>query len=86
MIKVLETYSFMDLLKDYNYVPAADQHVIQFPENIASLVEYFTDMVKGGTTDYDFMDLLGDNGYVPVNDNWVKTNIDDYDEIIKIAS
>lgn len=86
MTTFINNYSFMDLLKDYNYVPEADQHAIQFPENIASLVEFFTDMVKNRTADYDFMDLLGDNGYVPVNDNWVKSNSNDNDEIINIAS
>ena len=76
---------FIDLLKDYNYVPEAEKSAIEFPENVAALVEFFTDLVKSRTNDYDFMDLLGDNGYVPVNDNWVKSIKDNNKEIIEIA-
>lgn len=86
MTNVLNTYSFMDLLKDYNYVPEAEKSEVEFPENIASMVEYFTDFIKNKTEDYDFMDLLGDKGYVPVNDNWYKTYTNDNDENVKIAS
>lgn len=76
----------MDLLKDYNYVPATEKSEIEFPENIASLVEYFTDLVKSKTEDYDFLDLLSDKGYAPVNDNWVKTYVNDNGDTVKIAS
>lgn len=86
MTSVFNTYSFMDLLKDYSYVPEADAPIVEFPTNLASVVEFFTDMVKSRTTDYDFMDLLGDNGYVPVNDNWVKPYTITSSDIEKIAS
>lgn len=85
MTNVFKEYNFMDLLKDYNYVPEAEKSVIEFPENVAALVEFFTDMIKNSTTDYTFLDLLGDKGYVPVNDNWVKAIKDNNEEIIKIA-
>ncbi len=86
MTKIFNTYCFMDLLKDYNYVPEADKPVVEFPANLASVVEYFTVFIKSRSEDYDFMDLLGDNGYVPVNDNWVKPYTIDPDDIEKIAS
>jgi len=86
MTNVLNTYNFMDLLKEYNYVPETDRSEIRFPENIAALVEYFTDLVRSKTEDYDFMDLLGDKGYVPVNDNWVKSRINKKQDSLKIAS
>jgi len=86
MTQVLSTYGFMDLLKEYNYVPETEKNEIEFPENIAALVAYFTDLVKSRTEDYDFLDLLDDKGYVPVNDNWIKSYINDNDEINKIAS
>ncbi|HPF45399.1 MAG: hypothetical protein KDF58_07095 [Alphaproteobacteria bacterium] len=86
MINVLKTYSFMDLLKDYNYVPEAEKSAIEFPENVSALVEYFTDLIKNKTEDYDFMSLLGDKGYVPVNDNWTKSYVNDNSKIEKIAS
>lgn len=85
MTNVLKRYGFMDLLKDYNYVPEAEKSAIEFPENVAALVEFFTDLIKNRTVDYDFMDLLSDKGYVPVNDNWVKSIKDNNEEIIKVA-
>ncbi|MBL4601948.1 MAG: hypothetical protein JKY84_04320 [Emcibacteraceae bacterium] len=86
MTNVLSTYSFMDLLKDYNYVPEAEKSAIEFPENISALVEYFTDLIKSRTEDYDFMDLLSDNGYVPVNDNWTKPYTNDNNKDVQLAS
>ena len=86
MTNVFNTYSFMDLLKDNNYVPEAATPVVEFPANVASMMEYFTDFVKSSSEDYDFMDLLGDNGYIPVNDNWVKPYTITKVDIEKIAS
>ncbi len=86
MTNVFNTYSFMDLLKDNNYVPEAAAPIVEFPTNVASVVEYFTDMLKNTSEDYDFMDLLSDNGYVPVNDNWVKPYTITSDDIEQIAS
>ncbi len=86
MIRMFNTYSFMDLLKDYNYVPEAEKTEVEFPENVTALVASFMDMIKSRTTDYDFMDLLGDSGYVPVNDNWVKVLSNDNNDGEKVAS
>lgn len=86
MTNVLTAYTFMNLLKDYNYVPEAEKIEIEYPTNLAALVEFFMDMIKNKTTDYDFMDLLGDNGYVPVNDNWKKIRSNDNEKIVDIAS
>ncbi len=84
MTNIFNTYCFMDLLKDYNYVPEADRSETAVSQDFTKLVTSFSNFIKNKTTDYDFMDLLGDNGYVPVNDNWVKSKSDDI--IVEIAS
>ena len=94
MTNIFTTYSFMDLLKDYNYVPASDQNEVTLEDNINGLIENeintiistVTSFVKSNTQDYDFMDLLKDNGYVSVNDNWVKSYSNDNDVAIVVAS
>lgn len=86
MINILSMYSFMDLLKDYNYVPEAEHVETQTSHNITVLVDFVSNLVKVKTTDYDFMDLLANNGYVPTNDNWAKPYSNDNNEIVEIAS
>lgn len=86
MTNIFNTYSFMDLLKDYNYVPTAVQSKISIFQIINNLIEKVSGLITDKTTDYDFMDLLGDNGYVPVNDNWIKSSRNDNGKIINIAS
>ena len=86
MIKVLDTYSFMDLLKDYNYVPEADRVEAEFQSNIAAMVGFVKGLVKEQTTDYDFMDLLSNNGLEAVNDDWSKDHSNDNGVVDKIAS
>ena len=84
----------MELLKDYNYVPASDQNEVTLKENINGLIENeinsiinaVTSFVKSSSLDYDFMDLLKDNGYVSVNDNWVKSYSNDNAPAIKAVS
>ncbi len=76
----------MDLLKDYNYVPTTDQNDTQYYQVVKNLINKLSGLVADRTRDYDFMDLLVDNGYVPINDNWIKSNSNDNDQIIDIAS
>lgn len=56
------TYSFMDLLKDHNYVPKTDHGSNDF---ISSFKDFF-ERTNGVAADYNFMDLLNDHGQVPV--------------------
>ncbi|MBT6032521.1 MAG: hypothetical protein HOH19_08090 [Kordiimonadaceae bacterium] len=86
MTTVFNTYSFMDLLKDYNYVPETVQSENNLLSKAITLIAQITGIVKSKTEDYDFMDLLGDNGCVPVNDNWVKSHTNDNAKLINIAS
>jgi len=63
MTTLTTTYSFMDLLKDYNYVPETDHSENFFLLTIKSAYNRLADLVR--TNDYNFMDLLKDNDYVP---------------------
>lgn len=86
MTTVINTASFMDLLKDYNYVPETVQSENNFLAKATTFIALVTGIVKSKTEDYDFMDLLGDNGYVPVNDNWIKSHTNDNAKLVNIAS
>lgn len=86
MTKVFTTYSFMDLLKDYNYVPDTENETTKHSYNVKALIELVSNFVNSRTYDYDFMDLLTDNGYKPVNDNWVKSHSTDNKDTVEIAS
>ena len=86
MTTVLNKTSFMDLLKDYNYVPETVQSENNFLSKAKTFIALVTGIVKSRTEDYDFMDLLGDNGYVPVNDNWAKSHTNDNVKLVSIAS
>jgi len=80
MTKFLTTYSFMDLLKDYNYVPETDHYENSIIDDIENVFAPLTNLVKTGARDYDFMDLLNDKGYSPAANNkiWVASNDNDY--------
>ncbi len=76
----------MDLLKAYNYVPAAEKNENQILKNVTNFIQVVMNSVKVKAIDYDFMDLLADKGYVPVNDNWVKRLVNDNVNTFNIAS
>ena len=76
----------MDLLMDYNYIPATDKKENQFLLTLKNVIKNIAFIVKDKTEDYDFMDLLSNNGYVPVYDNWLKTYSNDNEKSSKIAS
>lgn len=86
MTKFLTTYSFMDLLKDYNYVPETDHYATSIIDDIEEVFSPLADFFKAGTEDYDFMDLLHDKGYIPTPSNtvWIASN--DNDIVIQVAS
>lgn len=86
MTKFLKTYSFMDLLKDYNYVPETDQNETSIFENIEDILAPIADFIKASAYEYDFMDLLNDKGYVTEYsvDGMIASNDNDF--IIRVAS
>lgn len=86
MTTFINTYSFMDLLKDNNYVPETDHSESSFMQYIEDAYEFIAKKVRTNTEDYGFMDLLNDNGYVPSNDYWVPKPSNDNDIVIKVAS
>ena len=79
MTTLLSTYSFMDLLKDNNYVPKT---VHSKNENIST----FADAFKKYASNYGFMDLLHDKGYVPSMDNTLLVASNDNEFIWREAS
>ena len=86
MTKFLTTYSFMDLLKDYNYVPETDHYETSLIDDIEEVFSPLANFFKVSTEDYDFMDLLHDKGYIPTLSNtvWIASN--DNDIVIQVAS
>lgn len=69
----MNTYDFMDLLKDKGHVPEIIEQELSiiddFEQSVNEVIEFFEE----ATMDYDFIDLLQDKGYgaVPIasNDN-----------------
>ena len=84
MTTFINTYSFMDLLKDYNYVPETDHSENEYISTIKSTFNRLADLVR--TNDYDFMDLLHDKGYVPVEALVLPIPSNDNDFILRVAS
>ena len=87
MTTFLNTYSFMDLLKDYDYVPDTDQNETSFMDEIEDVFSPIAEFFKAGSEDYDFMDLLHDKGYTPTASDkavWIASN--DNDIVIQVAS
>lgn len=69
------SYTFLDLLKDHNYVPKLNESNFILLDNLLDAFNKLTSVFEKNTVEYDFMDLLKDNGYglepifVPANDN-----------------
>ena len=61
MTTLTANYNFMDLLKDYNYVPKIDRSSNSIVGDVKRVYERVTET----TSDYSFMDLLKDKGQVP---------------------
>ncbi|MEZ5758446.1 MAG: hypothetical protein R3D86_09525 [Emcibacteraceae bacterium] len=86
MTKFLDTYSFMDLLKDYDYVPETGRNEPSIFDNIENILAPITDFVKASAYEYDFMDLLNDKGYVTANSANALVASNDNDLIVRAAS
>ncbi|MDA7568672.1 hypothetical protein N8742_03080 [Emcibacteraceae bacterium] len=86
MTNIFKAYSFMDLLKEYNYVPKTDLLETTYTQDINELIDTVSTFVKESTEDYDFINLLGDKGYQSMNDNWVKTHSNDNQSSIEAVS
>jgi hypothetical protein len=86
MTNIFKAYSFMDLLKEYNYVPKTDLLETTYTQDINELIDTVSTFVKESTEDDDFIDLLGDKGYQSMNDNWVKTHSNDNQSSIEAVS
>jgi len=86
MTNIFKAYNFIDLLKEYNYVPETDLHETTYSQDINEIIDTVSGFVKENTEDYDFMDLLDDKGYQSVNDNWTKTHSNDHAATIEAVS
>lgn len=71
----LNSYNFMDLLKDHNYVPRVTKSESSLINDVTSRLETVTNVFSVSNDDYSFMDLVKDRSYsfspiqVPANDN-----------------
>ena len=79
------TYSFMDLLKDNNYVPETDTNEKTFLEDIEDSILALGSYIKISAEDYSYMDLLADHGQVPANDNVLWNASNDNDNRAQVA-
>ncbi len=86
MTNILNTYNFMDLLKDNNYVPETDNGSNKLMQDIESLFDQISNIVTSKVTDYDFMDLLNDKGYVPAVESWIPVASNDNSVLLQAAS
>lgn len=86
MTTFLKNYSFMDLLKDYNYVPETDHYELSILTNFEKVFDQLSDLVMISATDYDFMDLLKDKGYSASLQNHACYASNDNDISIQVAS
>lgn len=77
MTNLLNTYNFMDLLKEKGQVPTQEEMSILF--EIENSINEFSEFMEETTTDYNFLNLLQDKGYgrkmafVASNDNGLIT-------------
>jgi len=60
MTTLISNYSYMDLLKEYNYVPATIENSAGFIATVRGLIEGFSISIQAATTNYDFMSLVKD--------------------------
>ena len=69
----MNTYDFMDLLRDKGHVPEIIEQELSIIEEFENSINEVVDFIDAQTSDYDFLDLLQDKGYgrIPVasNDN-----------------
>jgi Fe2+ or Zn2+ uptake regulation protein len=75
MTTLTTPYSFMDLLKEYNYVPEANHGSSSVLDDVKNAYE----SISESTSSYSFMDLLKDKGQVPevvANDNSILNEIE----------
>ena len=75
MTTLTTPYSFMDLLKEYNYVPEANHGSSSVLDDVKNAYESISET----TSSYSFMDLLKDKGQVPevvANDNSILDDIE----------
>lgn len=75
MTTLTAPYGFMDLLKEYNYVPETNHG----SSNVLDDVKNTYERVSETTSSYSFMDLLKDKGQVPeivANDNSIFDEIE----------
>ena len=85
MTNYFSSYSFMDLLKDHNYVPTNVVEEISIVDEIESSLNNIVDFFDANTVDYDFMDLLSDKGYVPANNGAFYASNDNDIILTKVA-
>lgn len=69
----MNSYDFMDLLKDKGHVPEIIDQELSIIEDFENSINEVVDFFEAQATDYDFLDLLQDKGYgrLPIasNDN-----------------
>lgn len=69
----MNTYDFMDLLKDKGHVPEIIEQELSIIEDFENSINEVVDFFDAQTSDYDFLDLLQDKGYgrnpIASNDN-----------------
>lgn len=63
MTAFLKNYDFMDLLKNYNYVPEADHDEPSIWDDFEKKFDRLVEVISINTSEYDFLDLLKDKGY-----------------------
>ena len=86
MTTLINTYSFMDLLKDKRHVPEIDHSNTQIMLEIENAFETISDFALFDTASNDFMDLLNDKGYVPTANDFLPIAANDNYSIMRNAS
>lgn len=59
----MNTYGFMDLLKDKGHVPEIIEQELSIIEDFENSINEVVDFLEVQASDYDFLDLLQDKGY-----------------------